>query len=392
MRKVKEDRKKLRGIFKRISGSGVWWIRFADRPYHIRREKAGTRSQAKDLLDLRTADVLRGQKLPPTRRGRAWFSELAEDALADSRGRKKSWTTDTYRMPKLVGKFGERIAEDITPAEIETWLASHERWSTATKNRYRALLKMVYTYAERDSKKITVNPMHRIKIKVRGENNERERFLNQHEPLPTKKSYLKPHTTEETRLRAVIRRKYARHQPELDVALHCGLRPAEQYGLLWTNVDLPRRILLIPESKHGKARRVPLNDSAMAAFETLRRRKNDSNHVFISEREKENPALRGARHWFNDAVEEAGLREVPDKQGVPRRFRFYDIRHTFGTRLSEAGVPIKMVSKLMGHRNVQTTMRYLHTKNADELQAVQTLMETPEVPGPRLVKKERRTA
>lgn len=106
----------------------------------------------------------------------------------------------------------------------------------------------------------------------------------------------------------------------------------------------------------------------------------------------ENPALRGARHWFNDAVEEAGLREVPDKQGVPRRFRFYDLRHTFGTRLSEAGVPIKMVSELMGHRNVQTTMRYLHTKNADELQAVQTLMQTPEAPGPRLVKKERRSA
>lgn len=397
MSKTKEDPKKVRGIFEKIPGSGVWWIRFADRPYHIRREKAGTRSQAKDLLALRTSDVLTGQKLPPTRRGRAWFSELAEDALADSRARKRSWKTDTYRMPKLVEKFGDRVAEDIKTAEVETWLASHEKWSAATKNRYRALIKMVYTYAEEESERITTNPMRKIKIKLRGpngENNERERFLNQHEPLPTLKTYLKPHTTEEARLRAVIRRRYARHQPEFDIALHCGLRPGEQYGLLWTNVDLNRRFVLIPMSKHGEPRRVPLNDAAMAAFETLRRRRNDSNHVFTSEREKENPALRGARHWFNDAVTEAGLREVPDKKGVPRRFRFYDLRHTFGTRLIEAGVPINMVADLMGHKNIQTTKRYLHTMNADALHAVQKLSppESPAVPGPRLVKKERRSA
>ena len=46
-----------------------------------------------------------------------------------------------------------------------------------------------------------------------------------------------------------------------------------------------------------------------------------------------------------------------------------------------------MVSELMGHRNIQTTMRYLRVKNMDALQAVQTLVESP---GPCLVKKDRR--
>src|SRR5690348_8865220 len=99
--KARPGEKKLQGIYERVRGSGVWWIRFADRPYHIRREKAGTRSHAKELYKLRTADVLKGQKLPPTRRGRALFSELAADALDYSKGKKKSWRTDTYRMPRL---------------------------------------------------------------------------------------------------------------------------------------------------------------------------------------------------------------------------------------------------------------------------------------------------
>ena len=369
-----------KGIFEKVPGSKVYWIRFADRPYHIRREKAGTRSQAKNLYKLRTSDVLKGQKLPPTRRGRTLFSELAKDALADSKTRKKSWKTDASRIPKLAEKFGDRIAEDLTPAEIDTWLSSHDEWTHATKNRYRAMAKFIFRYAEDQSKKIATNPMRRLKISLRTENNERERFLNQHEPLPTKSRYLKAHNTEEARLRAVIRRRYPRQLAEFEIALNTGLRSGELYGLRWTNIDLARRILLIPESKHGKSRRVPLNDAALAAVEILRRQKADSDLVFVAER-REDKHLR--RHWFNNAVKEAGLRLIPDKQGVPRRFRAYDLRHTFGTRLIEAGVNIRMVAELMGHRNIQTTMRYLHTKNADALQAVQMLVATPEPGSPR---------
>src|SRR5690242_18123044 len=113
-RKEKEP-KKLQGIYERVPGSGVWWIRFADRPYHIRREKAGTRSQAKELYRHRTSDVLKGQKLPPTRRGRTLLVEIAEDFLAYSKREKRSWRTDASRIPVLVKRFGSRISEEIVP-------------------------------------------------------------------------------------------------------------------------------------------------------------------------------------------------------------------------------------------------------------------------------------
>jgi integrase len=44
----------------------------------------------------------------------------------------------------------------------------------------------------------------------------------------------------------------------------------------------------------------------------------------------------------------AGVREV----------RFHDLRHTFGTRMAAAGVPMRMLQEWMGHRDFKTTLIY----------------------------------
>ena len=43
---------------------------------------------------------------------------------------------------------------------------------------------------------------------------------------------------------------------------------------------------------------------------------------------------------------------------IDRRCRLYDLRHTFGTQMAAAGVAIRTLQEWMGHRDVQTTMRY----------------------------------
>jgi hypothetical protein len=65
-----------------------------------------------------------------------------------------------------------------------------------------------------ENNKATVNPARLLKHKH--EDNGRVRFLNQHHP------------DEEVRLRAAIDAKYRAHLPELDLALHTGMRPSEQ--------------------------------------------------------------------------------------------------------------------------------------------------------------------
>jgi len=71
--------KKVRGIFEKVPGSNVWWIRYAGADGRIRREKAGRRRDALDLYRKRKTQVLQGEKLPETFRKRpALFSELID--------------------------------------------------------------------------------------------------------------------------------------------------------------------------------------------------------------------------------------------------------------------------------------------------------------------------
>jgi integrase len=43
---------------------------------------------------------------------------------------------------------------------------------------------------------------------------------------------------------------------------------------------------------------------------------------------------------------------------LPEAHRFHDLRHTFGTRMAAAAVPMRTLQEWMGHRDVQTTQRY----------------------------------
>ena len=60
--------------------------------------------------------------------------------------------------------------------------------------------------------------------------------------------------------------------------------------------------------------------------------------------------LQGYKHWFGPAVLEAGM----------RNFTWYCLRHTFAGRLAMAGVDIRTIAELMGHKKIQMTMRYSH--------------------------------
>jgi integrase len=356
---MKGESRKTRGIFEKEPGSGVWWIRYADGDGRIRREKVGNKGAATKLYQKRKTEVLQGKKLPEQFRSKAaTFNELADDAIERAKANKVTWRDDVIRLKPMRDVFGNRAAESITPQDIERWFSaattprtrngkpSGVRWKPATINRYKALISMVYRQGIKN-RKICTNPAK--EIERRTENNSRDRYL------------LEP---EELALRRATSESCPEHLQEIEIALHTGMRRSEQYQCDWSWVDVDRRVLTVPRSKHGEKRRVYLNDDAVAALIVLWRFSEGRGRIFAHLYTSAKTI--GAREWFAMVLRKAGI----------ANFHWHDLRHTFASLLVMAGVDIRTVQELMGHKTIQVTMRYAHLAPEHQLEAVQRLCNT----------------
>jgi integrase len=333
--------KKVRGVFEKVPGSGIWWICYFDADGRKRREKAGRKSAAIQLYRKRKTEVMEGKKLPENFRATAvLFSELAKDVLEYSKTHKLSYDHDCYRMAKLTDSFSDRRAEGITPQDFERWIGSHKAWKPATANRYRALLSLTYRLGMENGK-VVQNPAHLLRH--RKENNARLRWLT---------------PDEEKQLRRAIEARGPQYLPELEIAINTGLRRSEQYRLTWDCVDCERQLLTVPQSKNGETRHVPLNSTALTAFLVLKRHSDGKGRVFNTS---------GPRRWFEPAVKAAGL----------LLFTWHSLRHTFASRLIMAGVDLRTAQELMGHKTISMTCRYAHLAPSHKLAAVERLTAEP---------------
>lgn len=121
-----------------------------------------------------------------------------------------------------------------------------------------------------------------------------------------------------------------------------------------------RNIITISRSKHGENNHIPVNSAAEAAHHTLVTRANGLAYVCPGQDGEWN---RDWERWFERCVQAAG---VPD-------FRWHDLRHTFASRMVMAGVNLRTVQKLLGHKGILMTMRYAHLTPAHLRDAVERL-------------------
>jgi integrase len=342
------EEKKHRGVFEKVTGSGVWWIVYFDQFGKRRREKAGTKSVAITLYRKRKQQVLEGKKLPELfRKPSVNFTQLVDDALAYAKRNKRSYRTDVPRFASLKEWFGPHPAEELTPREIENALAKaaeKHNWAPSTFNHYRSLMSLSYRLGILN-RKVTMNPAR--SVTHRREDNNRVRFLTEEE---------------EKKLRRVIKIKWASHLPELDLAINTGIRKGSQYGLTWDMVDFKSRMLNISRTKNEEPIHVPLNDAAVAALRVVYSRGDGKGRVFQSTKTGE--PLENGRHWFDGAVIKAGI----------KNFHWHDLRHTFASRLRMKGAPLEDIADLLGHKSLMMTRRYAHL-GPNKLHAVVSLLE-----------------
>ena len=154
-------------------------------------------------------------------------------------------------------------------------------------------------------------------------------------------------------------------------ALHSGMRKAEIINLKRTDIHLQQHYVLVTDTKTHKNRKVPVNETLEGIIKR-RLKDKESDYLFTNHKGYKLTVLTNA---FWRAVHEAGLERVVIKDGkkVKERFRFHDLRHTFGTRLGIKGHDLKTIMEIMGHERAQTAMRYQHPAPDHKLKAVRSL-------------------
>jgi site-specific recombinase XerD len=341
---------RIRGVYEKVKGSGIWWIRYTDAKGSYHREKVGRRSDAITLYSKRQHERLMRRKMPEKFSSDITFNSLCDDAVEHCHASNTPYVAHDFdlKVAELRSVFGNRKATDINKQDIVRWLteqAKHRRWKSSTQNRWQAAFSLIFRVGI-DNEKIDRNPASGIRRKT--ENNSKVRFLS-HE--------------EEIRLRAVITNP--RHLDALDISLNSGMRQSEQFSLRWHQVDLELKQLHLPKTKTGKPRHIPLNATAVTAFERLKVVGDGkaSSPVFPNGREDGSP-VQGARGWFKDAVERAGIAE----------YTWHCNRHTFASRLVQADVNLRTVGDLLGHRTAQMVMRYSHLAPEHQAAAVDRLV------------------
>ncbi len=153
-----------------------------------------------------------------------------------------------------------------------------------------------------------------------------------------------------------------RLKPLIIILLNTGIRRGEAFNLQWTDVDLIKKVLTIEGdgAKSSQTRHIPLNREALATLKAWKKQSQKLNYVF--------PSASGDRL---DNINKAwsNLRAAAKLEA----FRLHDLRHTFASNLAIKGVALNTIRELLGHSDIQMTLRYAHLTPDVKAQAVELI-------------------
>jgi len=182
-------------------------------------------------------------------------------------------------------------------------------------------------------------------------------------PLPKVKQPVPVFLSEETAQQLIAAARKPWQKALVILLLSTGIRRTEVVTITLEDLDLQQRQVLI-RGKGNKERVVPLTEQAVEAIEDyLRHRvKTKSRHLFVSTTGGHAIQGRIVNRILNRILRRAGM----EGQGITP----HKLRHTFATHLIRNGADIRTVQELLGHADIQTTARYLHSDTRTKQAAV----------------------
>ena len=333
---VWDDRTPGLGVRVRPGGgkSYVWLQRSGARSKRISLGPVSLRTVAearRDCLARQVAHEPEKESVP--RRRAPSFREFVEGEWKDAHfERYKPSTKKGHRSllaSQLLPEFGSIPLDRIAPARVRRWFDAFSRTAPGNANHSLDLLRQIMNFAiargHADANPTAgIEPNRRPKL---------TRFLSREEVASLHKA-----------LDGQAGRGNRQQADVIRLLLLTGCRKGEIVRLRWSEVQ--GDMLMLADSKTGP-RKVPLNSQARRILG--RQPRGESPFVFPSARNPSRPRHPDLNLWYR-VRKEAGIEDV----------RLHDLRHTVASHAVMNGVPVPVVSRLLGHSNVRMTLRYAH--------------------------------
>jgi len=344
------------GVVYRRNDSNIWWMRYRDKDGTRRLESTNTADWDEAQRQLRDRLTARdNNSLEVLRKGKQLtFDEWADFFLANYSKppirAQKTHEANENALKTLRPMFGTCKLLDIGPIEIEAHLRSrlqakrHVRRrgglaevgtlkATTVHQEFR-VLRRIFSVAVK-KKLAPVNPCSAVEFPVMVKGLFRPHYMTWSEQAQIEK-----HAP--AYLRNVIR-----------IITETGLRVYKELACMTKDqVDIANKVVFIKDSKTPTGiSDVPLTDIALEAFQDQLKLAGPGPWLFPSSRKPTEHQVDFKKTW------ERTLRRA----GVPR-FRLYDLRSTYATRLSAGGVADEWVTQMLRQSDAKVFKKYSQMK------------------------------
>lgn len=127
-----------------------------------------------------------------------------------------------------------------------------------------------------------------------------------------------------------------------------GLRSSEILGLTWPMIDWRHAVLNLPDTKTGQ-RSVPVSTQVIEVLREVHEFSGGPSRGYVI-RSRTGRKLASINRTWERIRRLAGIPDV----------RIHDLRHSFASDALMGGVPLAVIGKMLGHRQLSTTQRYAH--------------------------------
>ena len=280
----------------------------------------------------------------------------------------------------LASRFGKKFVDELTPADVNDYLAELYYKKKLSYRYVEGFLKMFYlffgqaysrNYLDVDTyNKLCVNKSTKITMPKLKTDDDTDIVAFSKDELSLLDAYFKGTNAETAYM----------------LGRYCGLRINETFGLKWDNVDLEAGtiiidrqmqyqeglIKLVPPKTKNANRTIYMCATLKAYFVELAKRRQEDEIRFEALREQKRRLIEdmdGSKIYSTDLVNclpngtiqtvnsfKYPSREI--KQKYRMEFKYHYLRHTYGTMMAEMNTPTHLLCNQMGHGKIQVTQQY----------------------------------